>query len=233
MTTWNPAGAGLWTREYDFRGNPINSLAIDLGDGNLAVLSPGIDVPEADFAELDKLGKTVALVSPGAFHNMGLPLWSERYPDAGLFGPQNAAAHIAKQHKALKPLADLEALAKLLPDDVTIAEMPGMKQPDVLAIIKRDDGVTWFTNEVVTNARALPGSPIFALAFKLTGSGPGLNINKLAMMLVGGKKPIVRDYLLERLNTDAPTRLIPCHGDVLEDPALADKLREMLNRRLG
>jgi hypothetical protein len=121
----------------------------------------------------------------------------------------------------------------LLPKDVSITEIPGMKHPDAMVIITRDDAVTWFTNECITNLSSLPKSPIFAMLFRLTGSGPGLNINKLAMKLIGGKKKPLLEYLLATLASDPLTRLVPCHGEVISDPSLAELMREMVERRLG
>jgi hypothetical protein len=233
MGTWKPVGTGLWVRVYHFRGNPINSLAVALGGGGLAVLSPGTNVPEQDYAELDAFGTVKALVSPGAFHNMGLPAWSQRYPAAGIYGPNSAIAHIAKAHKTLKPLQNFDALARMLPKDVSITEMPEMRHPDAMVIVKRDDALTWFTNECITNLASLPKNPIFALLFHLTGSGPGLNINKLAVKLIGAKNKPLLDYLLVTLAANPPTRLVPCHGQIINDPKLPERMREMLTRRLG
>ena len=232
VAAWKSVGTGLWVRVYNLRGSPLNSLAIDLGDGGLAVLSPGTDLEGPDFDELDNLGRVEALVSPGAYHNLGLPTWSARYPDAGLYGPTSAVAYIAKQHPKLSLLQDLGALAKKLPYDVRITEMPDMKYADAMVIIERDDAVTWFTNECVTNNSELPSSPIFALLFRLTGYKLGLNISPLSMRFVGAKKKPLRAYLLGVLESDPPTRLIPCHGDVINDPNLPGRLREMIDRRL-
>jgi len=233
MGKWKPVGTGLWVRVYDFRGNVLNSMAIALANGGLAVLSPGTNVPVEDYAELDALGSVKALISPGAFHNMGLPEWSRRYPNAGLYGPSSAIAHIAKAHPGLKPLQNFDALAPLLPQEVRITEMPDMKHPDAMVVITRADAVTWFTNECISNLSSYPKNPIFALLFRLTGSGPGLNINTLATKLIGAKKPALRSYLLATLDAHPPTRLVPCHGEVIDDAKLADRLRELVERRLG
>jgi hypothetical protein len=77
----------------------------------------------------------------------------------------------------------VNALAPLLPADVSITELPDMKHPDVLGIITRDDAVTWVTNECLSNLASLPRNPIFSLPFRLTGNGPGLNVNRLTMKL--------------------------------------------------
>ena len=53
MGAWESVGTGVWIRVYDFGGNPINTAAIDMGDGSLMVTSPGTNMPAADFDELD------------------------------------------------------------------------------------------------------------------------------------------------------------------------------------
>lgn len=232
MGIWNAVGEGIWVRSYTFRTNPINTSIVSLGDGALMAISPGTDLQEADFAELDGLGTVQALVSPGAFHNMGLQSWKDRYPDAGLYGPQSAIAHIAKAHPALPALAPLTKLAALLPEGVTADDVGGMKKADLLLVVKRTDGTTWLTNEVLTNNPQWPPSFVFKMMFKLFGSGPGLNVNTLSLKLLGGAKADVRRHLEAKLKTDRPTRLVPCHGDVLYDPDLGDRLAELLERRL-
>ena len=232
MGEWKSTGDGIWVRRYDFNDNPLNASAIALADGGLMVISPATDATDADFAELDGIGAVKALVSPGAFHNMGLPDWSARYPEAGIYGPAAAAAHIAKVHPTLAPLQDLGALAALLPDGVSSEDCGGMGQPDAMTIVRRDDAITWFTNEVITNWEGWPSKLMFRIIFWMTGSGPGLNINTMALMLTKGKKPAVKDYLLRTLEAAPLTRLVPCHGEVIDDPDLASKLREVIERRL-
>ncbi len=230
MGAWKAVGDGIWVRAYDFGGNPINTAIVDMGDRALLALSPGTDVPESAFAELDSLGTVRALVSPGAFHHMGLPSWSERYPEAGLYGPESAVAHIAKQHPTLKPLQKLDALRPLLGDGFVLEEMAGCKHPDVFLAVRRDDALTWFTNEVVSNNTAYPGGAI-GWAFWATGNGPGLNVNSLAAMLIRAKKPVVRAYLEAKIQEIPPTRLVPMHGAVIDDASLGAQLGEVLARR--
>lgn len=231
MAEWTPAGTGIWVREYDFGGNPINTAAVDMGDGTLLVLSPGTNTSDAAFEELDGLGTVTALVSPGAFHHMGLPEWSARYPDAGLYGPTSAIAHIAKQHPDLKALQSLDALRPLLSDAFDLDEVAGCKHPDVFLALHQDDAVTWFTNELVSNNTDYPKGFLIGTAFKLTGNHPGLNVNSLAAMLIRAKKPKVRAYLEAKMAVAPPTRLVPMHGAVLEDADLAQKLGAVLARR--
>jgi hypothetical protein len=232
MTKWQSVGDGIWVYVYVFNGNPINCTAIAIGNGNLAVVSPATNLDPRDYDELTTHGKVSALVSPGAYHNMGLPAWSARFPEAGIYGPGPAAAHIARQHPSLPPLKDFTALAKLLPQEVEVFEVDGCAQPDVLIVVRRPDATTWLTNEIITNWKGWPKSLIFRILFKLTGSGPGLDVSKMSLMFLKGKKAIVRAYFEAKVASHPPTRLIPCHGEILHDPHLATKIAETLARRL-
>jgi hypothetical protein len=233
MSTWKKVSEGIWVRVYSFHDNPMLSSAIALAGGGLLVLSPGTDLRDADFAELDALGTVKALVAPGAFHNMGLPAWSARYPSAGLYGPTAAAKHIAKVHPGLAPLQDLKALSAILSPDVEVFEVDGCGQPDALVVVRRADGTTWFTNEIITNWPSWPSKLVFRLLFKLTGAGLGLDVSKMALMFIKGKKPAVKAFFEGKLASHPPTQLVPCHGEVLQDPALPQRLGEVLARRLG
>lgn len=202
-----------------------------LGDGQLMVVSPGTGTTDAHWDELDKIGRVTTLLTPGPFHNMGLAAWKARYPDAGLYGTGASITHIAKAHptlEALKPLTELS-----LPDGIHLEEHGGMGKPDIFMAITRDDATTWFTNEMITNTADWPGKLPFKFAFWLFKSGPGLNVNTLALKLVKGDKAAARTSVEGKLKSHAPTRLIPCHGGVINDDALADKLAEVVARRLG
>jgi hypothetical protein len=92
--------------------------------------------------------------------------------------------------------------------------------------------VPWFTNEVLTNMSTYPSNLAFKCAFWLTGSGPGLNVNKLAGLAIGMKKAPTKAFFLEQMAADKPTRLIPCHGDVLNAADLPAQITKVLNARL-
>ncbi len=233
MASWQKVGEGIWARTYIFNGNPLTNSLIDIGDGGLMAVSPGTDLSAADFDAVDKLGTVKALLSPGAFHNMGLPVWNERYPDASIYGPTSAISHIAKAHKKLPALQHLSALNDVLPDDVHVEEVAGMHHADAFVAVSRDDGTTWFTNEVITNWEGWPSKFMFRMIFKFTGSGPGLNVNTMAVKLVKGKKAEIRAFYEAKLASHKPTRLVPCHHAVIEDPELGSKLADVLANRLS
>ncbi len=223
--------AGLWLATYPFNKTKINTVAVRIQDGGLMILSPGLEVSDASFAELDAIGPVTALVSPGPFHHLGLPGWKARYPDARLFATTGGLARIPGQHKGLDlGLESIDALQALLPDSVYAVEMPDQKHNDLFVAVTHAGQTTWFTNEVLANMAELPPNPLFALLFKWTKSAPGLRVNTFVMKLIGAKKPATKAFFDDQLAARAPSRLLPCHGDVVDDANLPALLRAEFDR---
>ena len=147
--------------QYIFGKSPTNSFAVDLGDGRLMVISPGTDMSDSVLDDLDALGTVVALVSPGAFHNMGLVRWKERYPNARLFATESGIPHIAKAHAALPAMEPLSALREIASDDVHLYECPTNKHEDLAMFVTRGDTAccaSTRSSRISTSYRATPSS---------------------------------------------------------------------------
>lgn len=233
MTIWQPVARGLWIREYLNGSASINMSIADMGGGRLMVVSPGTGLTKADFDALDELGTLTAIVSPGAFHHLGFPSWKERYPDAPLYGPESSIAHIAKQHPSLEAVRSFDALRPQLSDEFELGEVEACKHPDIFLSLTRDGTTTWFSNELLTNEANYPSNFAFRWVFKLTGNGPGLQANTLTARLIGADRPAVRAFYEAKVAANPPQRLIPCHGEVADDPDLGSKIVEVLRRRFG
>ena len=231
MTHWRPFGTGVWVGAYELGGNPINTFVVDVGDRRLAVFSPGPDLDDAVYEELDGLGKVVALVSPGAFHNMGLPWWHERYPEARMFGTESGLEHIAKVHPDLPALEPLSGLKGLADESLVIYETPG-KYSDALVFVTRGQDVTLFSNEYLVNWAGLPGNFVFGLLFKWTDSAPGVRLAKPSAWFLRAKLPDVARFCLEKIEAHGVTRFVPCHGGGVEGPDTRERLEQAIRARL-
>ncbi len=230
MTTWKPiaGAAGAYTATYDFRGNAITTLVTDLGDGQLAVYSPGTGVEESAFAELEKIGTVAALVSPGAFHHMGLPIWHKRFPKARLIATTSGISHIAKQQKDLPPLEGLDALRSLAGTSLTAIETPG-KHGDLLLFYRAGAKVVVFNNELLCNMEKLPPNPLFSLLFRLFKAGPGLAYNSLAAKLLGAKKRDASSMIAAAIREHGLDVYVPCHGLVIDGPDAKTRVLAVLD----
>ncbi len=232
-TYWDVLDAerGIYAHEYCFDGKDglANTLALRLRDGELCVISPSTDITDADFAELEKHGKTVALVAPNGFHYLGQAKWQQRYPDARAFTPAAWVERIAKKAPDIKRCEPISAIAEMLPEDMWIGEPPHLKRGDVAARVKANGGTFWYFTDLLMNLRKLPDNLAVKLLFKWTKSGPGLSMTRALFPLVVKDKQALKRWLLSEFEQNTPTRVLTGHGPVLVD-TVADSLSAAVQR---
>lgn len=227
------ADTGLYSGEYAFGSQSVNTLVVRLPERRLLVLGPGI-MDDAAYDELEALGEVVAAVSAGPFHHLGFPKWKKRFPKVRLFAGDKGCARIPNQHKGVDlGLENLAALQPLLPEHVNVGEVDGMRMPDLHAVIHDErGGATWFSNELLQNVPKMPDSFGIKMAFMLTGSKIGLGVNNFTRVAFGGSKGPIRSFFDRELESHGATRLVPSHGTTIESADLKEQLKEAFDRTL-
>jgi len=169
-------------------------------------LSPSQDTPAEVFAALDKHGEVASLIAPGG-HDLGIPEWQARYPNAQGFAPTNTLKQLAKKRglRPFRPLAEM----KVERSDVTVVDLPGAKTGS--AFVRA--GNVAYVDEIVGNNERLPPSKPFALFFWLTGSAPGLKVNGVYTMLFCSDKRALARAALAHL--DGVETIAFAHGPPL------------------
>lgn len=211
--------------EYSFGAGTAHTLAVGTGDG-LIVISPPCNVSPAVMDDLSRFGSVRALVAPNGFHHMGLASWKQRFPDAPLFAPAQAIARVAKQTglSGIRPLAE----ASLTGPKLELIDMPHFKLGEALVRIQSGRGLVWHVTDVLVNLPELPSHPLAWLAFKLSGSAPGLRFNNLAGLIAVKDKKALKQWLTAQIDATAPSWLIPSHGDVVDLSQNLPALRQAL-----
>lgn len=200
----------------------VRMLAVGLRDGGLAVISPGAGVPDEVFAALEAWGRPRFLVAPNAYHNLGLPRWSARYPDATVVAHQRAQARLRKRLPALT-FHGLEALEAALPEGVRLLCPPGARQGELWLSADTAEGRAWFVVDGLVNETHLPGGPL-GLLMRLMGFRAGLITNPFFKRLFLDDKAAHKAWVREALDQDRPVLFIPAHGAVLRGPDVVAQL---------
>jgi hypothetical protein len=195
-----------------------------LADGSLAVMSPPCGLDDAGYAAVEALGKVTAIVAPNSGHDLGQVAWQQRYPDATPYGPTPAIATIQKSKKGLRSFRPLEELAARLPAGSRIADVPGTRSGAAMLSVGDGSKRMLYVDEVLGNLPTLVGPPPVKLAFWLTGSGPGLSLNRLWTMVFAKDKRAVARTLLDEMSARPPTTITFAHGEPLTDVAAAERL---------
>lgn len=224
------AATPVLTWEYSFGPGECNALALG-GRKGLVVVSPPCRAPANAFDELGRYGAVRALVAPNAFHNLGLAEWQGRFPDAQVFAPAQAVARVARR-SGLHVLPIAEA-ASLLGDRLEMVDMPHYKTGELLIRIASARGLVWYVTDVIMNMPALPHNAIAAVAFRLSGSAPGLRLNNLAPLFMVRDKAALRRWLAEEFCKAPPDWLIAAHGDAVDFKAKPDAGRKLFGPLLS
>ncbi len=223
------AERGVWIHEYKFSKEGFaHTFVVRMADKKLLVLSPGSDMADAVFQELDSLGEVAAIVATNGFHHLGIPDWRRRYPGARCFAPTAAARRIAAKNPDAGSLEPLSALKGVIDADIVVREVDKAKRGELWLSVETPGGHIWFVSDLLANLPHLPESFVMGLVFKWTKSAPGYKVFHLALMfLVKDRRAALRS-MLDALETHRPCMVVPAHGSPIAHDRVVDETRALL-----
>lgn len=226
---WQPIAGltGVWEIRRTHGALPLRAVAMDLGDKRVCVYSP---VPHAGSAAMDQLramGRPV-LLAPNAYHTLGLPAHAAAFEDAAVVASDGAFRRIKQKTKL--SVEDLRLLEAHLPPHMSLLQPPGLRNGEVWISIRDADSAAWVVCDAFLNFPRLPATA-FGLVMRLMRMGPGLAIGAIFKLMAKDRRGY-REWLLAKIAEERPTRIIPCHGEVLVDDALPARLERLVRERL-
>lgn len=178
MAQWHECapGAGVYRAAYDAASfGEATALAIWLEEGGWAVLSPPPEPGEDLHEPLLRRGPVRALILPNIAHRSGVADWLAAHPGASLYaGASHAEALSGLVKHSVHPIADSP-----LGEGVRIREAPGTRTGSIFMEVRRAGRSVVYLDEVVITMTARPRGWLTRVLFALTGTRPGLGLNKL------------------------------------------------------
>jgi hypothetical protein len=223
-----PALNGVWRAERVRNGVPLRCLAIRLTGGRLAIYSPIKGLGRSAHEELAAVGLPAFAIAPNHFHHLGLREFAAEYRELTIVSSATAAPRVKRL--CGRQVHDESALRGVLPPGVSLMVPPGTRAGELWLSIESPAGPAWTVGDAFFNIARTPRTAIGLLLW-LLGISPGLRIGTSFRWLVRHRRDY-RRWVLEALAAQRPTTLIPCHGEMLTDPALADRLSALVERRL-
>jgi len=225
---WKQVGADplIAVCDYSFGPGRANALAVGV-DGGVIVISPPCRVAESVLDAAAGFGSVRALVASNAFHHMGLARWKARFPDAEVFAPAQSIARVAAKSglTGIRPVAEATAICGRR---VTLTDMPHYKTGEVLVRVRAADGLAWYVTDVMLNIPELPAHSIASFVFRVSGSAPGLRMNRIAPLFMVRNRAELWRWLRTEVDRDPPRWLIPAHGEVVDLSATPARLGDLL-----
>jgi hypothetical protein len=225
---WKQLGSDPLIAIFDYSFGPGRANALALGvDGGVIVVSPPCRVPASVFDAVAAAWHVKALVASNAFHHLGLPAWKARFPSAGVFAPAQSIKRVTAKSglSGIRPLAEAGTLCG---DRITLTDMPHYKTGEALVRVREASGLAWYVTDVILNIAELPEHPIPRMLFRVTGSAPGLCLNRIGPVFMVKDRRALRRWLRAEAEREAPRWLIPAHGDVVDLSTTPNRLHDLL-----
>lgn len=206
---------GLWVLDDILRlpglRFPVRSAIFQLQSGNLLVLSPLPHIGEVA-AAITSLGRVTAIVAPSALHHLGLPAARLAFPGARVFGPTALKSKLRGQPLP-EPLVD--AAENPWTGAMELVPVEGMPRLAETAFFHPSSGTLWLT-DLCFNIRHSDHSPT-RLLMRLNGAWDRFGPSRFARSMVRDGGALRRS--VERMLALKPSRLLPAHGDPVEERA--------------
>lgn len=234
MSPWTEVSGtdGLLTVERVVRGGwSLRCFARRLPGGGSLVVSPVKGLDDEIHQGLAAVGSPRLLLAPNHFHHLGLPEWIDRHREAVTIASERALPRLRRQ----QPLVRFEPLAAgepLLPAGLSFLVPEGTKTGEVWLRIAAPKGVAWVVSDAFFNVLR-PVGGLTGWLLRATGTAPGLRIGETFRFLALADRRRFAAWTLERLAADRPVTLVVGHGEPLTGVDLADRLSELVRRRLA
>ncbi|MEL6685901.1 MAG: hypothetical protein AAFN63_16365 [Pseudomonadota bacterium] len=190
---------------YSASNGKLRCVAIRLNTGGLCLYSPVLGLGQAARESLNRLGSVDVLLAPNQYHNKGLAQYHAAFPQAALIAPVDACARL-KEVTGLTFDA-LQTVGLELPKPAHLVFPEGLKTGEVWIAV----GAAL----IVVDAFAGTGAPELLKTFPRYGVGDASVYTTWAQA-----------FLMQQ----SPKVLVPCHGSIVRDEALADQLVALLQQ---
>ena len=188
---------------------PASMTVVRLGDGGLWLYSPG-PIDDETAAELESLGPVEYLVAPNRYHHLYLPAAAERFPDADILGVPG----VETKRKDVEFTATL-GVGTPWGGELQPIPIDGMPAFNEVAFCHRPSG-SLLVADLLFNLQQ-PLGLIPSMYCRLTGVHRRVAMSRMFRFAIRDRAACAASCL--RLLQCPFDRLVPCHGDVVEEGA--------------
>lgn len=196
------------------RGNMTRTMMIARRTDGRLVFYNAVPLEEPAMKELEAWGTPGFLFVPNAFHRLDIHAFKQRYPELKVVSPAPIRAKVSE-------VLPVELVtSEVAPDgDVEFVTLRGTKVEEAVMIVRSGARTSFCFGDAFFNLRAVPGFDGFI--FKLIGSVGGPKVTPLAKLAIVGDKKALAAHYHELAATPGLARLIPSHGEVVDQNAAA------------
>jgi len=195
------------------RKDNARSAALKLKDGKYCLISPIKNTHH----QAAGIGAVSHILAPNHYHNKGLADFSKQFPGASICASSAARPRLEKiTGNKLKPLT---SLVRRFPSNVELLEPKGLKTGEIWLRLHTTDQCTWLVCDSFSGKKMTATSSSTRVP-TLLGTFPSYGVDN---------SEIYSQWVLNQIEQDQPTKVIPCHGSIVEDLKLPGKLAKLMS----
>lgn len=231
--SWIPLDSDqqIWTIQYYVPKFKSRTIAIRLKSGGCLIVSPGADLVQTFEKDLPILGQPKILLIPNCFHHYGVSAWLEFYPNAKSVASLQAMSRLHSKLGNRYSLESLNFLRAELPENIQILEPPGWRAGEVWLRVEIEKKIAWIVCDAFFNMPKLSPRFLTRLIQRMAKAAPGLSISRILKWVLIKNRSVYRKWVLNQLERDRPSILVPSHGDIIEDENLPRRIRQLVEKR--
>ena len=188
---------------------PRRMTVAALDHGRTALYSP-IPLREPDMRRIEGLGDPTYLIVPNPAHRLDIRAFQKRYPKAKVVAARGAKTAVSEAVKPIQVGANLGKAAKLI-------VVPGTANRE-LAMLVSGKSLSLVTNDIIGNVESPRGVGGW-LINRLLRFGPKPHVPRDVRGALVADKAALAAQLLEWAELDGLARILPSHGQIIDDPA--------------
>ncbi len=219
------ADAGIYRARYQVTGTTPYSTALRISDNQMLIYSPGPGL-EMSLSEIAEPDTELLLLAPCLGHNLGLQAWQQAHPKAQIFAPDGIQQRI-RDKRGIEVIRSLDELRKLLPDTVSVHELPENGFHEAWLSIDVGNKTYWTIGDAFLNFETVEANFIMKFLLGIYGIKPGLRMHKLFRMGLKDK-PGFKAWVVPLFDNDRQHILLPCHREVYAAADCGERMVEIV-----
>ena len=189
---------------------PRRMTVVGLSRDRTAIFSP-IPLDDDSMATIEALGAPAFLIVPNRAHRLDIRPFHARYPKAKIVTAKGAMSEVEDAVRPVATSADLGQRAELI-------SVAGMDDQELALLVHHEGGTSLVVNDVVGNVAHPEGIGAMIMA-RMTGFGPEPQVPRIERRMFLKNPKALADQFKQWAAIEGLKRIVPSHGDVIEDPA--------------
>jgi hypothetical protein len=202
---------------YSATKGTLRCTAIRLADRSICLFSPVPGLTQQVIEMLSSIGEVSYILAPNHYHNKGIAEYADAFPKATIVAPDSAIPRLKKVTNI--EFQTLATLQESLSNSISIIYTQGLKTGEIWLKVEGKKGTAWVVVDAFCTMKDNAKKPVSDTP-QILGTFPRMGVQD---------HTLYRPWVLNQIERDQPTLILPCHGSEIKSAQLPTKLTVLVN----